>query len=334
MKTTPLYLATMFQFIISFFANATPVCPNLELGETALDCPWAKIARSIPETATSSDVIKKIRKSAPKLLVDLKKDRFAQTRWLNYWGVSRNADESNLNEAIVADPILLALAEQLGFETRPVQNAGLIHTYGYLFSILKTPYGYKRSRYVSGEIETGFELPALLFNGQSESGSLLSQFTYFLSRITFDFSLEEEKTLISDLSKSAITPALSRYPYHELKRDRLIENVKTTAGDITLITDIVKFKTKTQNNSALLIYSIQEGLRSRKLITAFPVNDAFSERLFEPSQLGIEGKTIKLNYNARLISMPNMNPAESILGTGFRIRVNLDGKIKQVLNHD
>src|SRR5205823_4357190 len=104
------------------------------------------------------------------------------------WGTSINYDE--LAKAIIVHPAILraldksfvshapmevqnidaqapesvATARLLGVAPthdpagHPLAHAGMEHTYGYLFSVLKTSFGYKRARWVSGESERGFGL--------------------------------------------------------------------------------------------------------------------------------------------------------------------------------
>ncbi|MEZ3155736.1 amino acid deaminase [Microbacterium sp. BWR-S6Y] len=80
------------------------------------------------------------------------------------WGRSTVIDE-NVGEAVIPRPLFDELHERAGLEaTWPVGNAGLLHVYGYLLSTTPTPYGLKRERWLSGELERacGLEVGALL----------------------------------------------------------------------------------------------------------------------------------------------------------------------------
>lgn len=110
----------------------------------ALDDPAAAIS-SLPWLAAS-------------LADDAAAGRFAA------WGRSTVIDE-NVGEAVIPRPLFDELHERAGLEaTWPVGNAGLLHVYGYLLSTTPTPYGLKRERWLSGELERacGLETGALL----------------------------------------------------------------------------------------------------------------------------------------------------------------------------
>lgn len=69
--------------------------------------------------------------------------------WLELWGTSLNY-EKNVNNHIVDSELLLSIGELAGWKEKETLffHAGLLHTYGYLFSKLSTPYGYKRERWI------------------------------------------------------------------------------------------------------------------------------------------------------------------------------------------
>ena len=78
------------------------------------------------------------------------------------WNYDLNASGEFAKAAIV-NPLILQMIERtanfpviLDPREPRIVHAGFEHTYGYIFSTLKTPYGYKRARWVRNEIETGF----------------------------------------------------------------------------------------------------------------------------------------------------------------------------------
>jgi len=76
------------------------------------------------------------------------------------WGSSTVIDE-NVGSAVLARPLFDELHRRAGLSARwPVGNAGLLHVYGYLLSTTPTPYGLKRERWLSGELEQACGLPA------------------------------------------------------------------------------------------------------------------------------------------------------------------------------
>lgn len=355
----------MFQVITSLLgswaswwspARAEAACPDSALHETQLDCPWAGVARKLQNQKISPAGLKQIkatiRKSIPGFLDQLERDRKA-SGLADLWGTSRNIDESSLPTTpkpsvtrIVPENLLRAFTSIWPLPFAPDYtegHAGLTHTYGYLFSTLQTPYGYKRARYVKGEIEAGFGLPAGLLGGLPTSGTLLQNLTYFAGRIAFRPGASESPgdarglQALEALAKSpssGVAPAVLNFDYASLKPKRLLEQLEivepvppggkpewATRIHIEMRTDLVPFlhSNPTGKNSALLIHSIAHwpsGALIRvsppapRLITVFPVEASFAERLFDPNALG-EKVPMKARYNAVL---PHPVPAEQMFG--------------------
>lgn len=84
----------------------------------------------------------------PAVLACVDEDRRAGR--LARWSWSTVIDE-NVGEAVVDRDIFERIHDVGGVEPRfPVGNAGLIHVYGYLFSTVRTPHGYKSDRWNDG----------------------------------------------------------------------------------------------------------------------------------------------------------------------------------------
>jgi hypothetical protein len=249
---------------------AAPKCP-LE-GETALDCPWAAIGRAAAAAPDAASALAVIRSGAPALVRNLSRDR-KNAGLLRLWGKSVNFDEHAKAE-IVSPTVLAALGVKDG-------HAGLTHTYGYLFSVLNTPYGFKRARWVSGEVERGLGLPPGTFSPLPKSGTLLSNLTAYAGRVAFRGDAREFR------AASGLRP----FSIAGLNRRRLVEAV----GDAEIRTDVVSYK---HGKGAWLVYSWRDLKAQRAyLITAFPVDEGFAGSLFAPKGLG-EGKPIVSRYNA------------------------------------
>ncbi|WP_295842327.1 amino acid deaminase [uncultured Microbacterium sp.] len=80
------------------------------------------------------------------------------------WGRSSVIDE-NVGAAVLPRPLFDELHARAGLEAAwPVGNAGLLHVYGYLLSTTPTPYGLKRERWLTGDLERacGLAVAALL----------------------------------------------------------------------------------------------------------------------------------------------------------------------------
>ena len=328
MKVLQGLFVLMASFMTSFAAHAQ--CPDLSKGETALDCPWADVTRST-EGITDSDALRKIiDEKIPGFMAQIDQDAKSKTL-LNLWGMSRNIDESNLDPTspnymkhTVPENLLAFFVSifKVPYDSTLTQgHAGLTHTYGYLFSTMPTPYGYKRARYVSGEIEEGFGISAGLFGGLPKEGTLLSNLTHFAGTIAFRDNMNSETELTETFSSGEIKASkeLSSFNYTQLKPQRLTETAQNENFYLEIRTDIIPF---THSNSrgtdtALLIYSIDFRAPSDpakpKLITAFPVNDAFTKGLFDPATLG-DQQVLQLKYNAVL---PVSVPAEKMIGKRY-----------------
>lgn len=251
----------------------------MTLGETAVDCPWAAIARS---GELSGEELAGLR-------TQWATDR-VNREVLNHWGKSINYDEL-AKGVIVAPAILRHIGEQLNvtFDSDRIVHAGMEHTYGYLFSVLQTSFGYKRARWVNGEIDRGFGLKAAITPYPS-AGTLLANATGLATQIAWGFA-----------PKSA-HPGIRALDPEKLRGRRLEEIVHIGAREITLYTDIVEFPVKPASadaNSALLVYSIFDaalGLEPR-LVTLFPVQAGFAQGVFAPAKLGAD-QPISTRYNA------------------------------------
>ncbi len=310
-------------------ATEVPFCP--EPGEAPEDCPWAKTARLMLQSQNKGqDTLAKLLKTeVPQLVAELRADS-KQQAWKHLWGRSINFDE--YAKAEIVDARILATLAHLFDVHQPMRtanaqastqkretppstdpaghalvHAGMEHTYGYLFSLLKTPYGFKRARWVQGEIDRGFKLPPNTLSPNTTEGTLFSNLTYFIGHIAFRG--DTKRLAILQNGKSGIAKSLADFDYKDLPIKRLEEVVeaKDSTGDVrkvTLRTDFVAFLSKPPTsegppkNSLLLIYSVVDPSRGgASLITAFPVTQGFVDGALKPEDLG-ENKPIKTRYNA------------------------------------
>lgn len=295
--------------------GGAPPCPDPALGESPEDCPWAGVSRKFAQSG-GKNFMETLQAESPRLAADIRSDAKLGKALLGLWGESINFDELAQGE-IVPAAILTSLEEvflghPLGRTTtgqtpRRVTHAGVEHTYGYLFSNLRTSFGYKRARWVTGELERGFELPPGVMGPTPDQGSLLVNATWLAGRIAF----REDPASLARLKplESALSQAVHGVDPRRLSISRLEEFVKTSDGAsaarlITLRTDFARFPTSPSDparNSHWLIYSVEEKSADSpavtKLITAFPVNTSFVERAADASTLGADQKIIT-RYNA------------------------------------
>lgn len=223
---------------------------------------------------------------------------------LSLWGRSANFDE-HAGQTILHPAIVRAIGQLAGVPMRGrFVHAGLLHTYGYLFSLIDTPYGAKRDRWVSEEWERGFGLERSLLGPNPKAGTLLANLTWFLGHIVFQGRPRLLHVLNADVA--AVAPQIIRYDFDKLDVRRLREQVifpHKTGRLACLQTDLVPFPRRPANSEAestVLIYSIQNSLRAApRLVTAFPVSTETARDL-EASFSRPGPAAIRLRYNAYL----------------------------------
>ncbi|MGO1256483.1 MAG: amino acid deaminase [Microbacterium gubbeenense] len=86
--------------------------------------------------------------------------RDRQAGRLDRWSWSTVIDE-NVGEAVIEREVFARIHESGDIDAAfPIGNAGLVHVYGYLFSSVVTPYGYKSDRWNDGVLASSLGLPA------------------------------------------------------------------------------------------------------------------------------------------------------------------------------
>jgi hypothetical protein len=263
--------------------------PRYADGETMLDMPWADLARAARATP-AADVAGLLRARAAELFVDIDRDR-EHADLLACWGECLNVDENTLT-AIVDTPILAAIGAPTGAEG--VAHAGVAHTYGYLFSLARTPFGFKRKRWVHPAIEQGFGLPRGCLGPTPEAGTLLTNVTWLAGLVALR---AEEGAERLDGVAERVGPELRALDLSDLKRTRIVEEVEIDGALVRLRTDVVAFRNPGPDTH-LLVYSVHDPRRGLpRLITAFPVGADTVAALTAP---GTEGprREVRTRYNA------------------------------------
>lgn len=220
---------------------------------------------------------------------------------LSFWGRSVNVDE-NAGKVIVHPAILQGIGEVAGVPMQgPVVHAGLQHTYGYLFSLIDTPYGAKRDRWLSTAWERGFGIEPSLLSDRPKQGTLLANLTWFLGQIVYRGRSASLRRL--GRNARAAAPQLVQYDYGRLRACRVAERVALAGRpkrEVQLITDLVPFPFRAVSNAEnfLLIYSARNGQRAPiRLITAFPVTSMVAQGIKTSAEQ--RGRvTVRLRYNA------------------------------------
>lgn len=273
-------------------------CPAA--GEQAEDCPWAGAARALTGAADKGGGLEAIfAAQAPGVLRQLDADR-ANPALLRLWGSSINYDEL-ANGQIVHPGILEFLSVRLG-APRPagkIVHAGFEHTYGYLFSLLPTKFGFKRARWVRPDIEDGLGLPRGAAGPAPSRGTLFANVTCLAGGI----ALRDDAAASALLAKAAsgCSPETRAFLARAVPRTRLTETVALQGGrTVALRTDFVPFAKSAGGNSHLLIYSVHDSAAGQAfLISAFPVNSGFVQNALNPAGLG-QKKAVQTRYNAHV----------------------------------
>lgn len=266
----------------------------------------SSIQKSYPENSDQywSQLVKTSELKNESLLEVLKKEnahlfnqieRDAQdSKLLSFWGKSLNVD-SGTRKQIIRDDIIMDLHQKFHLTTdKTIVHAGITHTYGYLFSVLDTPYGFKRKRWIEPTLNYAFAFVGNSLSPETLQGTLLSNLTYFAGKIAFKQSAD--KASLEQLKN--VSEEVRHFDYSKLPLVTLEEAI--THSPIVLRTTLVKlpFKREGEENEALLIYSVfNEAQKSEQLITAFPIKrDAYS-KITE----GVDarnGQSIAVRYNA------------------------------------
>jgi hypothetical protein len=270
-------------------------CPQKQ--ESAADCPWAGAARELDVLADRREPLEPVFvKELPGLLRQLDSDRTSPARRL--WGESINFDEL-AGGTIVHPGILEFLAARID-APRPrgkIVHAGMEHTYGYLFSLLPTKFGFKRARWVRPDIEDGLGLPRGSVGPSAAEGTLLDNVTCLAGGIALRDDPAAEALLAQVLPRCGT--AVRAYASVPVRRGRLTEEVSLPGGrKVVLRTDFAPFKAVSGGNSHLLVYSVSDPAAGHAyLVTAFPVNKGFVDGVLAPSSLG-KNKPVQTRYNA------------------------------------
>jgi len=240
-----------------------------------------------------------IKKEAPELFLQIKKDS-TDNDLKSFWGQSLNFDSGAKSEILEKDKIisLVSLFDLSYDENNLSVHAGVMHTYAYLFSTLKTPYGFKRERWISNDLKLGIGLSQNSLGPSPKEGTLLSNLTYFIGKITLKNNDQIKK--LNALKN--VSSELLQFSFKDLELTELEERVtQPKSKEMILRTFFVKFKnTENLKNQFLLIY-LSEDLASgiQQFVTAFPITKESYLKAIDPILLG-KDRPILIRYNAFL----------------------------------
>ena len=209
---------------------------------------------------------------------------------LKFWGQSLNFD-SGAKKQIIDDQLMTDLQAQFGIKNdNKIVHAGITHTYGYLFSILDTPYGYKRKRWVDPTLNYAFEFKGNALSPETQAGGLLSNITYFAGKIAFN-KLQNVSSEVLNFNYRKIAPTILEEQI--IDKGAIAAILRTTLVGLPL-------KRVGEQNDYLLIYSLLNPKNNKEvLITAFPIKIDAYKIITALESTGVN-KPIIIRYNAYL----------------------------------
>ncbi len=231
---------------------------------------------------TLSKLRQTLKASRPSLERQIAEDAKHPERFLA-WGTSTNID-AGAQTSTVHPNLLRLLCEWTGRPFDPeteTTNAGLLHTYGYLLSNLKTSFGYKRARWCKGNLERGLELPKSYLSPNPKTGTLLGNLTDLCTIVFADY-LDRKRPEGTVFDPSRFTGST------------LTETIQDVP--VTLVTRIVNFS-KANDDAAALFYGAKIEDKF-EFITLFPVSSWMIGKIRKSA--GKAEAKIKTRYNAMI----------------------------------
>lgn len=271
-------------------------CSHLFSSEVSKDSYWEKIVKSFDGKQDFVEHLKQQEKHIYGQLEQIKNDQSL----ISMWGLSQNFD-SGAKQIILNEKIIGDLQARFNIKNdNQVVHAGIMHTYGYLFSTLNTPYGFKRWRWTIPTFTEGMGLKDKSISPHPKAGTLLSNLTYFAGKIAF-----KSKSRIDELEQlKNVSNEIKNFSYQNLEVVTLEEQVTNSKQfNFMFKTNFVKIlhkvtKNHQDENDYLLIYSIVEPeTKNEKLITVFPIKKDAYLKATDELLLGTD-RPIFVRYNA------------------------------------
>jgi hypothetical protein len=166
--------------------------------------------------------------------------------------------------------------------------AGVMHTYGYLFSQLKTAYGLKGKRWIESRLDERLGLPAGMFSPTPPAGEFTANVTSALLKLLGD---DDE---IHHAAKFEPKAKVVGY----VEQD--VEWTKFGGGSVkghvfTHLIELAPLKGYDTPDAYLLVYSVMHGGK-RGLVTAFPIEKGFAESIMKTPAAKSTAFTPRFNW--------------------------------------
>lgn len=223
----------------------------------------------------------------------------------NLWGHSLNFDEGAQKQIVPSSWMTtlytwfqLTPPAQTNSSGRIIEHAGLQHSYGYLLSTIRTPFGMKRDRWINNEVEIGLKLPeGTLHPEKNPLEGFLTNISVLGISLSNSYTEAEKNVLLTDCASPSLSKHLAAHP----TRTAYFHSEKIPNSAVRAETTLVEFLNRpanpAQENAYLLIYALRTSTSTAKLITLFPVNEGMLHSL-ETGRTN--GETPRLRYNASL----------------------------------
>ncbi len=116
--------------------------------------------------------------------------------------------DENTGTAVIPRALFEELHRRAGLKaTWPIGNAGLLHCYGYLLSLERTPYGLKRDRWIGDELADAYGLGAGAFLPWRAGATLLERATTAASALLVDPAVERPIAIDGRATRAALSAA-------------------------------------------------------------------------------------------------------------------------------
>jgi hypothetical protein len=227
---------------------------------------YAKLFNRLAAGETAADIENVI----PSLRRSLAAADEVSKRW---WTDSTSYDEF-AHDQILPDPVMDALG--IAHETtNDVEHAsaGIMHTYGYLFSQLKTKYGLKSKRWIESRLDERLGLPARTFSPLPPQGEFLANVTSALTHLCgFDADLPG--------ATKAVPHARMLGAVEETVQWRRPDGATVDAIVRTRLVALAPLPGVMSSDTHLLIYDY-ESAGEHRFVTAFPVESSFAKTILD-----------------------------------------------------
>lgn len=158
-------------------------------------------AARLAATGTAADARAAV-EALPWLPSALADDRTA--RRFEGWGRSTVVDE-NTGSAVITRALFDELHARAGVDAAwPIGNAGLLHCYGYLLSLVETPYGLKRDRWLDGALAAPLSRAADAFHPWRDGPTLLARASEAASALLADTAASATGTSATGVTATAV----------------------------------------------------------------------------------------------------------------------------------